>query len=247
MSLFATIGHQLRLNGRKVSRAMRRDGLLGTSKLVALNCWYLTTSAFSRSKPRSSVDIFDAEWGVRTAGVVEQSELDVDSSHHLQAIRYQPTPPAKFHLMMKTFDINYLEYTFVDIGSGKGRALLLAAQYPFRAIVGVEFSSDLCEIAEANIEACRARLPACQNLTSVCEDATLFQLPETPLVLYFYHPFEQPVMDLVIANIRESVIRHPRRIVIIYYNPVCGPSLEKNELFVALHRGEDFAIYSNQK
>src|SRR5438552_13937135 len=48
---------------------------------------------------------------------------------------YQPTEPSLFHEMLKALKIDFREFTFIDLGSGKGRVLLMAANYPFRRIV----------------------------------------------------------------------------------------------------------------
>jgi len=234
-----------RLAQRKILRSLRHKGYRETARLVLYNCWQLLRSRFSRRRDRAMPDPLDLEWGTDTAQVVEQGELEVDSPNHAFAVRYQATPPEAFQAMMAALDIRFEDYTFVDIGSGKGRALLLAADYPFRAIAGVEFSPLLHRIAADNIEKRRPAFRACRDVASIRADAAVFQLPQTPLVLYFYHPFDRPVMEKVAENIRASLAGCPRSVYIVYFNPVCGDTLERNGQFAPLHRGRDFTIYRN--
>ncbi len=244
MSLFVALSRTAGSIKRKLTKALRRDGYLGTINLVLRNCWYLLRSPFPNSR-RNTSNAFDIEWGVDTCRLVEQGDLDVHGIHQIYAGRYEPTPAPAFREMIAALDGRYEEFTFVDIGSGKGRILLLAAEYPFRAIIGVELSPMLHQIAVHNIEKCRVRFRACENVTSTCVDAAEYRLPPGPLILYFYYPFDLPVMEKVVANIRNSLVHEPREIQVIYYNPVYSATLEKDALFVPLRRGEGFIIYSN--
>jgi hypothetical protein len=244
VNLAQLIGKRVRTTRRKVVKALQRDGYRGTVRLVLRNCWHMVRSRFPDSR-RNRSNAFDLEWGVDTCQIVEQGELEVKSAHQVLAGRYEPTPAAAFREMMEALNIRHEEYTFVDIGSGKGRTLLLAAEYPFRAIIGAELSPELHGIALDNIKKCRSRFRACHNVTSICADATTFSLPACPLVVYFYDPFGSPVMEKVVANIRSSLMRHPRKILVVYYNPACAASLEKDGLFVPLRRGPCFIVYRN--
>src|SRR5947208_15284999 len=68
---------------------------------------------------------------------------------------YQPTEPAAFHEMlgglqgvMSEHGVTGLsDFTFIDLGSGKGRTLLMASDYPFRRILGVELLAGLDQLA----------------------------------------------------------------------------------------------------
>ncbi len=115
--------------------------------------------------------------------------------------------------------LDFEKYTFVDLGSGKGRALLIASEYPFRAIVGVELSPKLRAIAAANIACYRAPGQQCQNLLSIEGDATVFTFPEGSLVVYLWNPFEAPVFTRVLANLEATLARRPRETYIVYIQP----------------------------
>lgn len=104
------------------------------------------------------------------------------------------------------------DFTFVDLGCGKGRALLVAAQYRFNAVLGVELSGTLCRIAAAN-----TRL---EPRISVREgDAAEVSYPASPLVVFLYHPFLAPVLRRVLRNLEEQLRRSPRPVFLLYANP----------------------------
>jgi hypothetical protein len=111
-------------------------------------------------------------------------------------------------------------YSFIDFGSGKGRVLLLASRLPFRRIIGVEFSCSLHRIAEQNLHSVRFADRRSGPVESLCTDAIRFPIPEEPVVLYFYNPFDRQIMEAVRDNVVRSYEGNPRSIVIIYNNPL---------------------------
>jgi 16S rRNA G966 N2-methylase RsmD len=143
---------------------------------------------------------FDQTYGVDTSGIVLLRELSVVGKHWTAGIDYQGIAPALFGEIIGHLKSRYEGYRFVDLGSGKGRALLLAAAHPFREIVGVEFSRELAAIAQRNIA--RYTGPRiCNNITVVNSDAAEYQLPASPLIVFMYDPFDQEVMTPVASNI----------------------------------------------
>jgi hypothetical protein len=155
-------------------------------------------------------DRFDEEMGVSTAGIVRLESLSVPSENRRLGVRYQPSDPETLRRTIAALPIRYEEYAFVDIGSGKGRALLVASEFPFERILGVEFSQELHEIALRNIAAYSNPEQRCAAIEAVCADATEVELPGLPLVLYFYNPFLEPVMRRVMANVTASLEARPR-------------------------------------
>ena len=80
--------------------------------------------------------------------------------------------------------------TFVDLGCGKGRVVLAAAQRPFRRVVGVEISTELAAIARANVDAYRPPPPLLAPIEIVRADVTEIDLPDGDLLVHLYHPLE---------------------------------------------------------
>lgn len=133
---------------------------------------------------------------------------------------YQPTEPALFQEMMASLPIEFDQFTFVDLGSGKGRTLLMASEYPFRKIVGVELIADLHCVAEANIHDYRSPTQRCLQIESVQADAREFALPNEPLVLYLFNPLTEHALSEVLRELKKSVGRVPRPVWIVYHNPL---------------------------
>jgi predicted RNA methylase len=113
--------------------------------------------------------------------------------------------------------VDGLTLTFVDLGAGKGEVLLLAAEYGFRRIVGVEYSEALAEAASANIR--DAKFLQCEDVSCIHSDAVDFVFPHDPTVLYLYNPFQGRVMDKVVKNIRRSLQTMLQDFWIVYVNP----------------------------
>ncbi len=114
---------------------------------------------------------------------------------------------------------DWSRFTFVDLGCGKGRALLLASRYPFRHILGVELDATLAGIAQANIGSFHAPWQQTRSIAALHADATAIDLPPTPIVLYLYHPFLAPSLRRVLRRLEVSLRRHPREIWLVYINP----------------------------
>src|SRR5262249_50809953 len=156
------------------------------------------------SRLRSRFGDADYDWDYRvntTSGAVGWRDrlLGVFNSP------YQPTEAALFHEMIdelrRRTSINFAEFTFIDLGSGKGRVLLMASDYPFRRIVGVELLAALHHIAEQNIAQYHSDSQRCFALESVCADATVFPIPQGPLVLYLFNPFPEAGLRRAIAKL----------------------------------------------
>jgi SAM-dependent methyltransferase len=133
---------------------------------------------------------------------------------------YQPTEPSLFHEMLSVLKIDFREFTFIDLGSGKGRALLMAADYPFRRIMGIELLPELHRVAEENLRQYKSTAQQCFAFENVCGDARKFPFPPEPTVLYLFNPLPEEGLVQVIANLDRSLRQQPRRLYVLYHNPL---------------------------
>jgi SAM-dependent methyltransferase len=163
---------------------------------------------------------FDWQHGVSTCGAVQLEGLTLRGANTQHGFFYYPTHPKLVRDLLASLDIPYRDYTFIDFGSGKGRVLLAASEYPFGRIVGVEFAEELHIQAVDNIRRYRSRSQRCRVVESVHADATEYPIPDTPLVLYFFNPFARPVFTTVLASITASLEANPRDALLVYVNPV---------------------------
>jgi SAM-dependent methyltransferase len=131
---------------------------------------------------------------------------------------YAPTSIRAFRTFMEAVNITGVEEGFVDYGCGMGRTLVLASEYPFRRIIGVEISTDLAAIARENLGRQRSKR-LCHDIQIWCGSAERFELPEDASVLYFFNPFHGPVLTQIFNQIGQSLAAHSRRLRIIFNNP----------------------------
>src|SRR5208283_1751956 len=128
---------------------------------------------------------FDRRFRVDTAQAPGQSVHGAGENHP-----YFPTKIAIFREIFSRLPLPYEQFTFVDLGSGKGRVLLLASDLPFKRIIGVEFSSELHEVAARNIQNYRNPARRSKEIQSVCADATAYPLPDGHVLIFLFNPFK---------------------------------------------------------
>lgn len=159
-------------------------------------------------------DRFDTEHGYRTAGVIG---LDIAGSTD-GANHYQPVPVDALRATLGALDIASDSATLVDLGSGMGRAVLIAAEMPFLRIIGVEFARELHEIALSNLQRRNELYGVDSRISFVHGDAAALPVPDGPVVYFLCNSFGPPVLDHVLDNIRASLKSSPRRIRILCFN-----------------------------
>jgi SAM-dependent methyltransferase len=147
---------------------------------------------------------------------------------------YQPTEPALFKEMMASLKIDFQEFTFIDIGSGKGRVLLMAADYPFRRILGIELLPALHRVAQQNLSAYKSDSQQCFALETVCGDAREFVFPAEPILLYLFNPLPELALIEVMANLENSLRQFPRVVYLLYHNPLLEHVLAKHPAFTKI-------------
>ena len=181
---------------------------------------------------------FDERHGTDTSGSIEPTELGIDDANVREnAILYLPSPPRVTRWMLDHAGVDPSEFTFVDLGCGKGRVLLIAAERPFERIVGVEISSDLAAIARANVACYRPESRRVREIQVVNADATDFDMPDANLLVHLYHPFEPVITAAVMQRLAASLSGAPRRVVIAYllYTAAVDPVKEMFAGFPWLH------------
>jgi Histone methylation protein DOT1 len=129
---------------------------------------------------------------------------------------YFATEPWLFEQIMQAIAVDFSQFTFIDLGSGKGRALLMASDYPFQRIVGVEFMPSLHRAAQQNIASYSSDRRRCPQIEAVCLDARDFQFPLEPIVVYLFNPFSEATFAQVLENLRRSIEQAPRPVYIAY-------------------------------
>jgi predicted RNA methylase len=160
---------------------------------------------------------FDLVNGTDTHKRVFQDELDVDSPNQGEAAPYFPTRGRAFVKALSALHVPK-DGTLVDLGSGKGKILLLAAQHGYRRVRGIEFSQELVQIADENVARMRGKLGDAE-VRSICADVTTYEFTPDENIFFMFAPFGPAVMRQTMKNLQASLDRSPRRIWIIYTLP----------------------------
>ena len=157
---------------------------------------------------------------------------------------YQPTEPALFHEMMASLPIEFDGFTFVDLGSGKGRTLLMASHYPFRRIVGVELIAELHRAAEENIRKYQNPAQRCRQIESIDADAREYEFPAEPLVLYLFNPLPERALGEVLERLGKSLAHTPRPVWIVYHNPLLETTLGASAFLGKAGGTSQYSVYT---
>jgi hypothetical protein len=168
------------------------------------------------AQSRRESDEFDRAFHVDTAGLVFPEEIEVVGPNRDHGHAYLGIRPRDFRELLAAIPVPHERYMFVDYGSGKGRALLLAAEWPFKAVIGLEFAPVLHRIAETNIQTYRNPACRCRAVRTLCMDAVEFELPREPAILYFFNPFSEAVLSAVLKQVQRSLEASPRDLWIGY-------------------------------
>ncbi|MDZ4761705.1 MAG: class I SAM-dependent methyltransferase, partial [Alphaproteobacteria bacterium] len=111
--------------------------------------------------------------------------------------------------------------SFIDLGCGKGRAMAVALEFPFRAIIGLEMNASLVATALANAAIVRRSHPNSPEWRVLRADATAPEAPEGDIVYFLANPFGRGPMEQLLAHIQKQMAPG-RRIFVVYENPVQG-------------------------
>lgn len=190
---------------------------------------FKTGRAWKRKHP------YDRIYRVHTSGMVPGYMLKPGDPLEASTTLYGPVQPSVFRAALRYLPERQIEdLDFLDIGCGKGRALLLASEFKFHSITGIELSPTLASIARRNAKIIARAYPNERGIGVVTGDALAYQLPvEHAIVVFLYNPFDATLMARLLKNIEASLREVPRDLYVVYYNPVSAavfddsPALER--------------------
>ncbi|GAA0553908.1 class I SAM-dependent methyltransferase [Chitinophaga japonensis] len=212
---------------------------------------------------REEADDFDGKFGTTTSPILTQYELpeEISLERFRTSGRYHPSPVSSVKMALdalEKYNVQYSSCTFIDVGSGLGRNLLLAAAYPFRKIVGIEHSAYLHETAGKNIGAYRSAALQCNVFDLQCIDALEYEFPAGDLVLYFWRPFTDEIAERFMDKLDRYAANASCRIILIFLG-VVYPAVQTSryfgiedkfftpDLFFSEEEYFTITIYSNQE
>lgn len=158
--------------------------------------------------------LFDKRYRLETRSEVAINDLDISQEDKQHADKYKPTRSRYFRKIMEKVDLSR-EGVFVDVGCGKGRVLLLAAEHGFSQVLGLEISPALCRLAEQNVQAFGKVCPNAESIKVICTNILDYQLDGSETVFFLYSPFDYSVTDRFLQMLRQSLKEHPRDLCLI--------------------------------
>jgi hypothetical protein len=224
--------------------AVREGRFVATGQLLAALWEFVRDSTPERRRQRFGDAEYDWDHRVNTTSAAVGWRNRLLGLFHSP---YQPTEPDLFREMLEALSqqnrFDFRDFVFVDLGSGKGRTLLMASDCPFRRIVGVELLPALHLAAQENLSKYRSESQKCFALESICADATEFAFPAEPMMLYLFNPFPESGLSRVIANLEKSLRAHPRAVFVLYHNPLLEHVLSHSSGLRRLHGTHRYAVY----
>jgi SAM-dependent methyltransferase len=187
--------------------------------LIALYAYKSLDQSSTREHP------YDRAHGVRTSGIVPGFVLKPGDSMEVYATAYIAAQPSILRRALAVIPDPH-HSCFLDLGCGKGRPLLIATEFNFLTITGVEFSPTLSRIARRNAAIFAHAHPDRSRIDVVTGDALAYKLPKEKLVIFLYNPFDRPLMAQLLSNIEISLHATPRDLYIVYYNPTWAGVLD---------------------
>ncbi len=216
--------------------SLKRRGVINTLKIV-----YMTLEDY----------LFDIRYGINTAGVIQLDNLEIDSKNKNNGVRYEPTKAKPFRKLIKIINLPK-ESTFIDFGCGKGKVLIMASEYGFKKIIGIEFSPQLYNDAHKNMDIYKKRRDHNSQIEIIEDDVVNYEIKDDDAIFFFFNPFNETVMSKILKNITDSIKRNNRKIWLIYHNTKCCEIFdEHNYLYKTgeylLNGSEyDFLVYENK-
>jgi len=204
---------------------------------------------------------FDVAHEVRTSGLIAGRDLKSGHRHDRHNTAYYGVAPSVFRALVSRWQKSkpaapITDFTFIDVGAGMGRALLLAAESPFREVVGIELHPTLARIAQKNLMHWRVSGRARAPMRIVCGDAVEFTPPDGPCLAFLFNPFGAAVMRRLLDAWSENFALRAGQLDLLYVNNEQEAVLETRKGFVRLFHGEvmrskadaiaDYRILANQ-
>lgn len=213
-------GGRLRWGYRRWTQLRTSHGTIAAAIALPMLAWQ---AVFGEKRDRRWPDpdgrAFDVVHGVDTAGIISLAALDVAEPGWVHGFDYQPVELLDLAAVLEPFAIDYPRTTFIDLGAGKGRVVMLASALPFKQIIGVEIAPVLAQIAIANVSRYTEAQGSATPWEIVRADAATYRFPASPLVVFMYNPFTAPTMRQVIARLRDARKRGAARVIVIYVRP----------------------------
>ncbi len=189
---------------------------------------------------------FDLAFGTDTSGWIDVENLDIAQEAMEHSAAYAPSRARHVRKLLEALRLPPGR-VLVDLGCGKGKVLLLAADYEFKRIVGVEISARLCQIARNNLMLYEHKVRRPLHVEIIQSDASQYAVREDEDVFFLYNPFDYSIMEVVLGNIVRSLAARPRRIWLIMsaskYGELPPTNFPFQQSMDLVYGGHRFVVY----
>jgi SAM-dependent methyltransferase len=221
----------------RVARAWQRYSAKQFLGLVFYNLKLLLTGKYWQHSHLFD-DTFDRTYNVETRGTEETEYLTADAGAKEHGRRYEAATVEQMALLMgKLSHLDLSRFSFVDLGSGKGRALFIASEFPFKRIVGVEYARELHDVAVRNIGTYRNPAQRCFDIRSICDDASAYEFPVEPTICFMNNPFDEVLVAKVGAALAKRLAQSPREFMLVYLHANHPRAIEQASGWERLDQG----------
>lgn len=229
---------------RKALATARSGGIAGLARATGRHlCWRLGLNGYANWRDGR----IDRRFGIDTRGIITNLDsLGIEGAARKEATFYEAVREDIFLDVVAFAGVDPRQYDFIDFGSGKGRALVLAAEAGFRKAVGVEISPALHEVAIRNVATYQRQRPQAGPIELRCGNAAAFELPPGDALLFFYNPFREATLRAVLSNVARTWRRQPRKLIVVYCNPVHLDFFNEFDFLEPAFRDHAFVVFHSR-
>jgi SAM-dependent methyltransferase len=215
------------------------SSIFKSSKISMMNAWIKLLDIFKKKGLNRTIQSvlnaiadwpYDSKYRIKTKGLVRLDDLEITSDNKTRNTGFRPTRARPLKKLLNSLDFPR-NSVFVDLGCGKGRALVIAAEYGFKRVVGVEFSSVLCKEAKRNISTYLKNQGVDVDIEIIESDVCDYEIKDDENIFYLFDPFDDVVLNRVLKNLDLSIEKKKRKIWLIYNNPNFRTVIEKQGNF----------------
>jgi SAM-dependent methyltransferase len=222
---------------KRFGQHIRENGLRGAVVLVGKNLIWPYCEWLIRHRIQAH-EQFDLKYGLDTQTPILIRDLEIWAPAAQYAVHYEGAPIPLIHRILRQLRTDLRRFTLIDLGSGKGRVLLVAAQYPFKSVIGLEFSKILHDIAQANISKFVEQGLTKTRPRSINMDASEFDFSQfTDKVIFCNNPFIETFALRILDNLQSSLRKTGHEGILIYLSPIPPAVKERLDAFHLIAQG----------
>jgi predicted RNA methylase len=158
---------------------------------------------------------FERRYGIETQAIARLEGLTIRAGNRERATYYEGSrimPLRGLLIVLRELDAS--GGALVDLGCGKGKVLLAAAECGLTKARGVEFAHELCEIARMNWRSFQAKSASACDVEIIEADVAAYEFRADETLFFLFNPFDAETLAAVLEHIADSTHAHPRTVFI---------------------------------